>query len=177
MDYNDAQTVFQCLSYLLSYPNREWRDGLTDCLELAGQIEDTSISKKLSDFITESQNLHEKDLVETYVYTFDFGKKTNLYITYMNSGEQRERGPELLIFKEIYKNAGFQVTDKELPDYLPLFLEFAGLADENVVLPVLTNYQKNIGEIHNQLAANANVYTVLFDCLFKVIKDLGVDNM
>ncbi len=47
-----------------------------------------------------------------------------MYLTYMNTGEQRERGIELLELKQHYKKSGFEVTDKELPDYLPLLLEF-----------------------------------------------------
>lgn len=42
----------------------------------------------------------------------------------MNTGEQRERGIELLELKQHYKKSGLSVTDKELPDYLPLLLEF-----------------------------------------------------
>lgn len=177
LDYNNSQTVFQAISFLLSYPNQEWREGLNDCLELASELEDKYIASRIIDFIDEFKALDAEKQVETYVLTFDFGKKTNLYLTYMTTGEQRERGPELLELKGIYKNAGFQATDKELPDYLPLVLEFCGAANEDVVLPLLTKYQKNISEIHNNLVRDANIYAALLDCLLKVMRDQGINNI
>lgn len=174
MDYKNSQTAFQCISFLLSYPNTEWRDGLEDCLDIVKRIEDSQISSTLQNFIDELSILKPEELIESYVYTFDFGKKTNLYITYMNTGEQRERGAELIELKAAYSDAGFQVTDKELPDYLPLMLEFASVADENFVLPILKRYQRNFQEIHNQLKNNASIYSTLFDCFFQVTDKLAI---
>lgn len=177
MDFNNSQTVFQTISFLLSYPNEEWREGLNDCLELVYEIEDEYLTKRLKDFIEEIKSLDEEKQIQTYVNTFDFGKKTNLYLTYMTTGEQRERGPELLELKAIYKNAGFQVTDKELPDYLPLVLEFASIANESIVKQILKRYQKNIQEIYNNLTRDGSIYSMLLDCLIKVMRDLGINEI
>ncbi len=52
-----------------------------------------------------------------------------MYVTYFNSGEQRERGIELPQLKNTYEQSGFLPTEKESPDYLPLMLEFAAIAE------------------------------------------------
>ena len=68
-----------------------------------------------------------------YVETFDLrppGRKQSrcsLYLTYYRYGDTRKRGMAMLSFKAAYRAAGFEPTDSELPDYLPLVLEFAGL--------------------------------------------------
>ena len=106
------------------YPELGWSEALTELLEEIEAIEQDDVKASLATFIKQALNKTNDQLIDSYVYTFDFGKKTNMYLTYMNTGEQRERGIELLELKQHYKKSGFEVTDKELPDYLPLLLEF-----------------------------------------------------
>ncbi len=92
-----------------------------------------TLKRALTAFIKQALDKTNDQLIDPYVYTFDFGKKTNMYLTYMNTGEQRERGIELLELKQHYKKSGFEVTDKELPDYLPLLLEFLQMQMSKIV--------------------------------------------
>src|SRR5699024_11375249 len=57
--------------------------------------------------------------------------------------EQRERGLELLKIKQYYKQAGFSMTDKELPDYLPLMLEFCAQVPLQVSYNLLSYYKRS----------------------------------
>lgn len=92
----------------------------------------------------------------------------------MNTGEQRERGMELLQLKQRYKAAGFDTTEQELPDYLPLMLEFAAYAEQQYVVPLFETYADNIDEIRKHLAANGSPYTAIFDAIFLALEELGV---
>jgi nitrate reductase delta subunit len=174
MDKEQMQTVFLCTSHLLSYPDEEWANSLNDCLEAISTVQNDGIIDKITAFIHRIQTIPARQRMEQYVETFDFGKKTNLYVTYMNTGEQRERGLELLQLKQHYKTAGFDATDQELPDYLPLMLEFAACAEQQYVVPLFEMYVNNIDEIRKQLAANESPYVAIFDAIFLALEELGV---
>lgn len=177
LDYKEIQKVFYVLSYLLSYPNKKWREDLFDCLEILGDFPNEKIVRKIHQFIHHVNHIDESEWIESYVYTFDFGKKTNLYVTYMNTGEQRERGVELLELKQQYKQAGVEVSVRELPDYLPVMLEFASMAEESYVKPIMQKYINNLSEIRQQLMASESYYAILFDVLFMALKEIGVEKL
>ncbi len=56
-------------------------------------------------------------------------RRASLHLTYYAYGDTRKRG-SLLRFKHAYRQAGMQLSDSELPDYLPLVLEFAATVDQ-----------------------------------------------
>lgn len=70
------------------------------------------------------------ELQREYVESFDFSKRNSLHLTYHEHGDSRKRGLALLRLKQSYGAAGLEVTDRELPDYLPLLCEFAALSPE-----------------------------------------------
>jgi nitrate reductase assembly molybdenum cofactor insertion protein NarJ len=57
---------------------------------------------------------------EQYSTVFDFNAQTCLNLTYHEHGETRERGAALANFRQLYKNEGYEQSNSELPDYLPL---------------------------------------------------------
>lgn len=69
-----------------------------------------------------------------------------MYVTYFNSGEQRERGIELLHLKTHTNNPVFCRQRKSLPDYLPLMLEFAAAAEIEAARSVFEKYLSNVRE-------------------------------
>lgn len=71
------------------------------------------------------------ELQAEYVDTFDTVPEHALYLTHHTFGDSRERGPALVELGEHYKDAGFTVRNGELPDYLPLMLEYAALLDRD----------------------------------------------
>jgi nitrate reductase delta subunit len=66
-------------------------------------------------------------VAQHYVATFDLRRRCTLYLTYYRYGDTRKRGMALLTFKAAYRAAGFEPAEDELPDYLPLVLDFAAL--------------------------------------------------
>jgi nitrate reductase delta subunit len=63
-----------------------------------------------------------------YVQTFDFDRRATLHLTYHTHGDRRQRGLELVRLKRRFREAGHELSGDELPDYLPVLLEFAALA-------------------------------------------------
>ena len=68
------------------------------------------------------------ELQRLYVEAFDFSKQCSLRLTYHVHGDRRQRGMALLRLKGAYRAVGLEPPGTELPDYLPLMLEFATLA-------------------------------------------------
>lgn len=70
------------------------------------------------------QHYSLEQLQELYVETFDFQRKSTLYMTYFKYEDSKERGAMLAELKSIYQLYGLDMMNEELPDYLPLMLEF-----------------------------------------------------
>lgn len=174
MNSEQQQTVFLCVSYLLSYPDEQWAESLPDCLDAIRSLDDETVRAPLLAVAEQLAVTPARERMEQYVETFDFGKKTNLYLTYMTNGEQRERGIELVALKARYEVAGFAVSDHELPDYLPLMLEWMAYADQEHTTALLADYAGHIREIGDRLAAAGSPYAQLFDALNHTFTQLGV---
>jgi nitrate reductase molybdenum cofactor assembly chaperone NarJ/NarW len=85
------------------------------------------------------------DLQRHYVDVFDLTSKRCLYLSYYTDGDTRRRGSVLAGFKARYRASGFLVdTRGELPDYLPLVLEYAAVADPTDGLRMLQDYRPSI---------------------------------
>ena len=67
------------------------------------------------------------DVAQHYVQTFDLRRSCALYLTYYRYGDTRKRGLAMVAFKTAYRDAGFIPSEDELPDYLPMVLDFAAL--------------------------------------------------
>lgn len=117
---------------LLDYPDAELMDHLGEILEITEA--DRSISEKECEVIAEMvawMSLHDLiGIQEVYVQTFDTTPEHDLHLTHHLFGDDRGRGPALVDLAEHYKGAGLEVSPGEIPDYLPLILEFISTLDE-----------------------------------------------
>lgn len=173
---NNHQAIFQLCSYLLSYPNQDFLGALPEVEEELELIDDIDSKKELRFFCQKAGKLPIQELVAGYINTFDFGKKTNMYVTYMSNGEQRERGMDLLFLKNYYKLHGFHVTDKELPDYLPVMLEFASQVDQEAIKPIFERYLSNLVEIKQNLDPENNLYGHIMKAILLALEKAGITN-
>ncbi|WP_027724951.1 nitrate reductase molybdenum cofactor assembly chaperone [Tuberibacillus calidus] len=148
--------IYKICSYLLQYPDEKMKQSLETIKEIIKEIGGETGEHLLLPVVEYLQKTDTDDLITRYVQIFDFGKKTNLYVTYAIHGEQRERGAALLEIKQIYQKAGWQMPDDELPDYLPLMLEFAALSDDGIRL--LERYAEHIRAIAEELAKADSLY-------------------
>lgn len=69
------QTAFSCSSFLLSYPELGWRETLTELQEEIEAIEQEEVKAELTTFIKQALDKTDDQLIDSYVYTFDFGKR------------------------------------------------------------------------------------------------------
>lgn len=113
-------------SLLLSYPSKELQEGAPE-LKKALQ-EDASVSPVvrtlLVDLIDHISGQDLYDAQETYVILFDRTRTLSLHLFEHVHGESRDRGQAMVDLMAMYEANGLEVDTKELPDYLPLFLEY-----------------------------------------------------
>ncbi|BDZ54141.1 nitrate reductase molybdenum cofactor assembly chaperone [Agromyces marinus] len=117
--------VYQAASVCLSYPD----DGV---LELAGIVRD-ALTESAPEAAASFAPLLDWWAIESpatvqaaYVDVFDMSKRHALYLSYWTDGDTRRRGTVLAEFKQRYREAGFELGGTgELPDHLPLALEYA----------------------------------------------------
>jgi len=119
--------IYKLLSLLLDYPTQElsenWSE-IEDTVSTLATLDETD-KTAFETFIHWAQSMPLIKLQTNYVKTFDQSPNNALYLTHHLFEEQdRERGPALVELAEYYKSEGFEIDNAELPDYLPLVLEY-----------------------------------------------------
>ena len=125
-----GQTVsaFKLASVLLQYPTAALLRGLDHLDTVAAAIPRRASRQAFESFLSWLRATPPTEVAQHYVTTFDLRRRCALYLTYYRYGDTRKRGMAMLTFKAAYRAAGFEPTDSELPDYLPMVLDFAALA-------------------------------------------------
>jgi nitrate reductase delta subunit len=144
------------LSLLLQHPSEEL---LAARGELAVEARGEGARRFLDWFAVEPP----RELRRGYVETFDFTRRNSLYLTYHVHGDRRQRGIALLRLKQRYGAAGLDLLDGELPDYLPVMLEFAALAPDEIGLAALVECRDSIELVRASLHDTASPYAWLLD--------------
>jgi nitrate reductase molybdenum cofactor assembly chaperone NarJ/NarW len=123
---------FKLASVLLQYPTAALFDGL-DHLADAASGSSRASREAFGRFLDWLRTTPADEVARHYVETFDLRRRCALYLTYYRYGDTRNRGMAMLAFKTAYRGAGFEPVKGEgepggeLPDYLPLVLDFAAL--------------------------------------------------
>lgn len=147
--------IYKLLSVLLEYPDQELMDHLSELHGLIPQLEaDHHERAALEAFIDYMQSMPLTELQADYVKTFDMVPEHSLHLTHHLFGDDKNRGPALIDLGELYKDYGIEVVTNELPDYLPLILEFTAQLDDSEATVFLTDAKK--------------VFTVLTENLTKI---------
>lgn len=150
---------FKLASALLAYPTEElqsaWRD---EVLPVLG-----SYPAQLLPVIQYLADTDIIELQENYVATFDRNPNHSLHLFEHLHGESRERGSAMVNLLQEYQAQGFEPTGYELPDYLPLFLEFLSLQERSHAESLLSDAVHVIGYVRGKLQDNQSIYTTVFD--------------
>ena len=124
--------IYNILARLLDYPDAELMENLPEIISLLKGNPDVSAQERnaLTQLVSWMQ-LHDlTGLQENYVRTFDMTPEHDLHLTHHLFGDDRGRGPALIDLSEHYKGAGLEIEDGEIPDFLPLILEYVSILDE-----------------------------------------------
>lgn len=122
----EHKELFGFLAGQLAYPDKQT---YSQILESGEEALPPSILEPVTKYREELLQLSMDEIEERYVGTFDFEKTSTLYMTFSKYEDSKERGQMLTTLKTIYEMFGLEMADRELPDYLPLMLEFLYAAD------------------------------------------------
>ena len=155
---------YRILSALLLYPEPELVAALPE-ME-AGLDARPGMRAALRPLLS---HLEREDLItlqQYYVQTFDRTPSHSLHLFEHIHGESRDRGQAMVDLMEEYGKHGLQMEGDELPDFVPLFLEFLSQLDGELDAgPLLGDAVHVLAHIGNKLSANGNVYACVFDVL------------
>lgn len=126
----DTPLVHRAACVLLRYPDETTLACLEDVAAALPAIADRADRTRLAAACDHLRRLAPTEAAQRYVEVFDHTRRRSLHLTYYRHGDTRARGMALLALKHAYRRAGHEPPDSELPDFLPLVLEFAALAPE-----------------------------------------------
>ena len=159
--------TFKILGLLLAYPSEELTQNLDDLMQvLEGErLLPKRHLKKVKAFVETVKAEDIYDLQETYVELFDRGRAHCLHLFEHIHGESRDRGQAMVNLAEAYGEKGLYVATGELPDYLPLFLEFLSLCPVEEAMDFLGDPINVIATIGVKLKKRKASYAVIFEAL------------
>lgn len=146
--------LYKILSVFLEYPDQELVDHLPEVhQEIQDSLEmDDDERSALLKFYRYFNSKSLIELQESYVQTFDMTAEHSLHLTHHLFGDDKNRGPALIDLGELYKDYGVDIVTNELPDYLPIVLEFAAYMEDSEASVFLSDAHK----VLSMLAENLN---------------------
>lgn len=159
-----ARVVHQVASWCLSYPDLAFADRVPLLRDAVDELPSTTSSGGLRTFLGHAATTPVADLQREYVDLFDLSHRQPLYLSYWTDGDTRRRGEVLGRFKERYRASGFLVdTHGELPDHLPLVLEYAAVADPVDGPVLLQEYRASLELVRLALHEAGSTYAGVLD--------------
>ncbi len=152
--------TYKIISLLLSYPSA----GLMDFLQEAEkELSNEALlsSKKLEEIKQFIRYFSKTELIDwqaEYVQLFDNSRSASLHLFEHVKSDSKDRGQAMVDMLEFYRENGLQLSVNELPDYLPVFLEFLSSRSVEKAAELLGGTVNIIARIHAALEEKKNIY-------------------
>lgn len=137
-----SAVIRQAAALLLEYPDEELVAALPTLRESLAEV--GAAGPGMQEFLDWFTARPLAQVQAEYVQEFDLSKRHSLHLTYWTDGDTRRRGEALAAFKEIYREHGMLPDGTELPDYLPLVLEFAAKVSAKDGYELLQRYRPSL---------------------------------
>jgi nitrate reductase delta subunit len=169
--------VFKAFSVLLSYPTEEMRQALP---EIAEAIRSSSLvaPREREGLLELVAEIGRGDLLaaeERYVDLFDRGRALSLHLFEHVHGDSRDRGEAMVELKRLYEAAGLELSARELPDYLPVVLEYLSLRDVAEARELLADCAHVLAAIARSLLARQSLCAAVPQALLVIGGEQPVD--
>ena len=162
--HNTAARSLRALAHLLTYPDAALRQVLPE-IEAALQLETTLSPGRRAGLLTLTQALQHNNPLEVegdYVDLFDRGRATSLHLFEHVHGDSRDRGPAMIDLLQTYEQGGLYLdparTDGELPDHLPVVLEFASTLAPAERPEFIGEFAHILNSVHDALVGRQSPY-------------------
>jgi nitrate reductase delta subunit len=165
-----ASTTLKVLAHLLSYPDAALRRHLPE-LRSALQAEQALASARLAELQTLMAKLGGPDALEIeaqYVELFDRGRATSLHLFEHVHGDSRDRGPAMIDLAQTYEKSGLYLGPDEMPDYLPVVLQFVSTQPPAEARAFLGEMAHIFNAIFNALQQRNSAYASVLGALIEL---------
>ncbi|MCF6523978.1 nitrate reductase molybdenum cofactor assembly chaperone [Streptomyces sp. JJ36] len=161
--------LLRLLSLLLQYPDPELAAARPVIVRTAEALPPSPAAGHLTGFTDWFSGQETEALERHYVEMFDLRRRSSLYLTYYLHGDTRRRGMALLALAQRYRAAGWDADGGELPDHLPVVLEFAALTGPGLGEAPLRRHRRGIELIHRALADAGSPYRHVLAALIALL--------
>lgn len=157
------------ISRCLDYPTEELRDNLDRVRDLFAELPvKRATQKALQQFV---DHITGQSLIESqtqYDGLFERGRSVSLHLFEHVHGESRDRGQAMVNLLKDYHEAGLELSENELPDYLPLYLEFLATQGNDNLKAGLHEVAHILGLVACRLDDRESPYAAFFHALLEL---------
>ena len=165
-----ASLSLKVLAHLLSYPDATLRAHLSEMRNALD--EECAIApdrlKELDVLIATLGGSDVLDIEAQYVELFDRGRATSLHLFEHVHGDSRDRGPAMIDLAQTYEKAGLFLTPDEMPDYLPVVLQFVSTQPPLEARAFLAEMAHIFNAIFNALQQRSTPYASVLGALMEL---------
>ncbi|MCQ8828398.1 nitrate reductase molybdenum cofactor assembly chaperone [Streptomyces malaysiensis] len=161
--------LLRLCSLLLQYPDAELTAARPVLTTTVDALPAGPAARHLADFTAWFAGQEPEALERHYVEMFDLRRRSGLYLTYYLHGDTRRRGMALLALSRQYRATGWDIHGGELPDHLPVVLEFAALAGGGAGEAPLRRHRRGLELIHRALADSDSPYRHILAALLTLL--------
>ena len=165
-----ASKSLRVLARLLGYPDTELRGHLAD-MRIALHEEKALPAQRLAELDALISSMQQKPALELeadYVELFDRGRATSLHLFEHVHGDSRERGPAMIDLAQTYGKAGMYLAEGEMPDFLPVVLEFTSTQPAREAREFLAEMAHIFNAIFAALQQRASPYASVLGALLEL---------
>lgn len=170
MTLNLKDRTLKAMSLVLSYPTAELQEAMP---EIGGVLaSDTRLTaamrRNLRPLVEALGQRDIYDLQEQYVMLFDRSRTLSLNLFEHVHGESRDRGGAMVSLLETYRDGGFEPMTSELPDHLPVLLEFLATRSPDEVQEILADAAHIFEALNARLVRRDSPYSAVFGALMQI---------
>ena len=166
------------ISRLMDYPTAEIHENVAELKQMLLDCPAFSVELKarMENWLADFENESLMDIQETYGSLFDRGRATSLLLFEHVHGESRDRGQAMVDLMELYKSHGFEIDARELPDYIPMYLEYLSYRPQEEAENGILDVAHIIALVGARLEDRDSGYGLLFRALLDLSRaDITVD--
>ncbi|WP_406864097.1 nitrate reductase molybdenum cofactor assembly chaperone [Streptomyces sp. HUAS MG47] len=161
--------LLRLCSLLLQYPDAELAASHPVLTATVEALPPSPAAESLAAYTTWFAGQEPEALERHYVETFDLRRRSSLYLTYYLHGDTRRRGMALLALAQRYRATGWDIDGGELPDHLPVVLEFAALCGPGAGEAPLRQHRRGLQLIERALTDADSPYRHILTALLTLL--------
>jgi nitrate reductase delta subunit len=168
-----SNSCLKILGLLLDYPQQAWLSlGPTLRDQLRKETAFSTVTQAGLDRLMDELYSEELAAQEAYVETFDRTRSLSLHLFEHVHGDGKERGEAMLDLIELYAKEEVEIEGNELPDYLPIFLEYCSRLDNAAARDNLANIAPIVKALGQRLLTAQSPYVAVFNAILNWIGEV-----